>query len=381
MSVTSAGRPTRERERRKTARRRSRATPLKPFFEHSARSESIVARSRRLLGRAPAARIALLLCGLAVLAVVFRSIGWPAIASNLARIGGWFAALVALYGLAQLAFAQGWRVLFDTGSPRPSFPKLFAVYLAGDAFNYLAPGGVAGEPLKARMLRGATSTGDAVASLTIHKHADLLAQWIFVSLGVAIALWRFPIALAARLLALAGAGALGVLLLLLTWGLSRGTYSPVLRWLARWKVLAARLDRFQKPAADLDDRIRDFYRLHRGRYAAATGWCFLGWCGGLLETYLLLHLLVPGSGFPAAFAVEALAMALNNMLIFIPGRLGSAEGVRVGVFLILSLPAGAGAAYGLARRGRELAWILPGLVAYLQWQALAGASAPAGEQP
>jgi uncharacterized protein (TIRG00374 family) len=328
-----------------------------------------------------AVRSALLLCGLAVLAVVFRSVGWPAIASNLARIGGWFAALVALYGLAQLAFAQGWRVLFDEGRPRPSFPRLFAVYLAGDSLNYLAPGGVAGEPLKARMLRGAASTGDAVASLTIHKHADLLAQWIFVSLGVAVALWRFPMAPAARLLALVGAGSLGVLLLLLTWGLSRGTYSPVLRWLARWRFLAARLDRFQRPAADLDGRIRDFYRLHRGRYAAATVWCFLGWCGGLLETYLLLRLLVPGSGSAAAFAVEALAMALNNMLIFIPGRVGSAEGVRVGVFLVLGLPAGAGAAYSLARRGRELAWVLPGLMAFLQWQTRRLSPAGAGEKP
>src|SRR5436190_24392401 len=53
MSVASAGRPKRERKRRKTARRRSKATPHKPFLEHSARSESIAARSRRLLGRTP----------------------------------------------------------------------------------------------------------------------------------------------------------------------------------------------------------------------------------------------------------------------------------------------------------------------------------------
>ena len=58
-------------------------------------------------------RIVLLLLGLAVLAVVFRSVGWPAIASNLARIGPWFLALAALYGAAQLAFALGWGVLFD----------------------------------------------------------------------------------------------------------------------------------------------------------------------------------------------------------------------------------------------------------------------------
>jgi uncharacterized protein (TIRG00374 family) len=314
-------------------------------------------------------RIVLLLVGLAVLAAVFRSVGWPAIASNLARIGAWFPALAALYGAAQLAFATGWWVLFDAAAPRPTLPRLFAIYVAGDSFNYLAPGGVAGEPLKARMLRGSTSAGEAVASLTIHKHADLLAQWIFVSLGVAVALGRFPMPLAARFLAVAGAAGLGALLLLLTWGLRRGTYSPVLRGLARWKFLAARLERFQRPAADLDGRIRDFYRLHRGRFAAATGWCFLGWCGGLLETSLILRLLLPGSGWAAALAVEALAMALNNMLLFIPGRVGSAEGVRVGVFLVLGFPAGPGAAYSLVRRGRELAWVLPGLLAFLQWQA------------
>jgi uncharacterized protein (TIRG00374 family) len=316
-----------------------------------------------------ALRIVLVLCGLAVLAFVFRRVGWPAIASNLTRIGGWFPALVVLYGAAQVAFALGWWILFDEERPRPAFWRLFAVYLAGDSFNYLAPGGVAGEPLKARMLRGAATTGEAVATLTIHKHADMLAQWIFVSAGVAVALWRFPMSLPAKLLAVAGAGGLGVLLLLLTWGLRRGTYAPVLRGLARWKFLAKRLERFQRPAADLDGRIRDFYRLHRRRFAAATGWCFLGWCGGLLETYVILRLLLPGSGWAAAFAVEALAMALNNMLLFIPGRVGSAEGVRVGVFLVLGLPAGPGAAYSLARRGRELVWVFFGLLAVFQWQA------------
>lgn len=331
-------------------------------------SEAPPASRRRAFGGREAARIALLLAGFAVFAVLFRSVGWPAIASNLARIGGWFALLVLLYAAAQAAFALGWWVIFEP-SRRPGFARLFGVYLAGDSFNYLAPGGVAGEPLKARMLLGAARTGEAIGSLTIHKHADLAAQWIFVSLGVGAALWRFPMPLAARMAALAGAAGLGVLLGLMSWGLRRGTYSPVVRLLARWKPLARRLDRFHMPARDLDGRIRDFYRLQRGRYAAAMGWCFLGWCGGLLETYLILRLLSPGSGWIAAFAVEALAMTLNNMLIFIPARIGSAEGIRVGVFLLLGLGAGPGAAYSLARRGRELAWVVPGLLVFFKWQA------------
>jgi uncharacterized protein (TIRG00374 family) len=316
-----------------------------------------------------ALRIVLLVIGLAAFLLLFRSVGWPAISSNLARIGGWFAALVALYALPQLAFALGWLALFEPGPRQPGLGKLFAVYLAGDSFNYVAPGGVAGEPVKAQMLAERTGTRAAVASLTIHKHADMLAQWVFIAAGVGVALWRFHLPLAARLAAVAGVVGLGAMLLLLTWALRRGTYSPVLTRLARWKVLARRLERFQNPAKELDDRIRDFYSRRPGRFAAGTLWCLLGWCGGLVETWIILQLLSPGAGWTAAFAVEALAMALNNMFLLIPGRLGTAEGIRVGVFLVLGLGAGPGAAYSLVRRGREVVWAIPGLAAFFHWQA------------
>jgi hypothetical protein len=40
--------------------------------------------------------------------------------------------------------------------------------------------------------------------------------------------------------------------------------------------------------------------------------------------------------------------------------------VRVGVFLLLGLSAAQGAAYGVARRARELLWLIPGLVVLLK---------------
>jgi uncharacterized membrane protein YbhN (UPF0104 family) len=322
-------------------------------------------------------RIALLAVGLAAGLFVFGRVGWPAVSANLARIGGWFAALAAIYTLFQLAFAIGWWVLFEPGPRRPGIAKLFAVYLAGDSFNYVAPGGVAGEPVKARMLAGVSGTRTAVASLTIHKHSDMLAQWIFIAAGVGVALARFPMPLAAKLAAIAGVVALGAGLLALTWALRRGTYSPAVKWLARWKFLARRLERLHRPAEDLDDRIRDFYSRRLGRYAASTAWCFLGWCGGLLETWIVLQLLSPGAGWDAAFAIEALAMALNNMFLLIPARIGTAEGIRVGVFLLLGFGAGPGAAYSLVRRGRELVWTIPGFAAFFHWQA---GEAMAGER-
>ena len=335
------------------------------------------AEARREEGRAwhahPAAKraiqAALLLAGLALIVWILRAVGWPAIATNLARIGvEWFLGLAALYGLAQLAFAIGWWLVIDPRLPLQALPGVFAAYLAGDTANYLTPVRVAGEPLKVHLTGNRMGTGPAVASLTIHKHADLFAQWLFVSLGVCLALGRFSLPLPARLAALAGVAGLGAVLLLMTWALRRGTYSPILRQLSRWKILRRRLERYEVPAQTLDTRIRDFYFSHPSRFLAATAWCLLGWCGAWLETYLLLRLLSPSAPWGTALAIEALALALNNMLLFVPGRVGSAEGVRVGIFVLLGLPAAQGVAYSLVRRGRELLWVLPGLLVILKSQ-------------
>jgi len=306
-------------------------------------------------------RIAIAAAALVFLALLFRSVGWSAIAANVARVGPWFPALVAIYAVAQAAFALGWWLVLDPRLPRPSFLRFFGIYLAGDTANVVFPGNLAGEPLKAHLLRDSAGTGPAVASLTIHKHADMLAQWVFVAGGVVIALWRFPLPAAVQIAAVATTLGLGAALLFLTWVLPRGAYSPVLRRLARWKFLRARIERLLDPAERVDVRLTEFYAVGRRAFALSTLSCFAGWCGGLLETWIILRLLAPGAGWLHAFAIEALAMTINNLFLFVPGRIGTAEGVRVGIFVLLGLPAAQGAAYSVLRRGRELLWTLPGL--------------------
>ena len=325
-------------------------------------------------------RGALLLAGLALFAWIFWRVGWPAIASNLAAIGAWFVLLVALYFFAEAAFLLGWWLVIDPLLPRSALPRLMGVYLAGYTVNYVAPGGVAGEPLKARLLAGTLPPGRALASLTIHKHADMLAQWVFIVAGVTVCLLRFPLPAGARWAALGGIVLLGGLFVLLTWSLFRGTYAPILRWLGRWRFLAARVGRYEEAARRVDADIRAFYSARRGRFVAAVGLSFLGWCGGLVETYLILRLVAPGAGWAAAFAVEAMAMALNNMFLWVPARAGSAEGVRVGIFVLLGLAAAQGAAYALARRAREFVWLVPGAL-YLIARQARRQPAPAVELP
>ena len=103
----------------------------------------------------------------------------------------------------------------------------------------------------------------------------------------------------------------------------------------------------------------------------------------MLETWIVLQLLSPSSGWATAVAIESLAMVLNNILLFIPGRVGSAEGVRIGVYALVGLTAAQGAAYALVRRGRELVWLVPGFVVLLRRHVLGAGHwrLPEGELP
>ncbi len=311
--------------------------------------------------RARHARTILLLAGVALAVVLVWKTGWPAVEANLAAIGWRFFGLTALYLLAEIAFVLGWRSVM---APRPSLaslPDLLRIYLAGNALNYLAPGSVAGEPVRASMLRDRMDTSGAIASVTIFKHAHLLSQSFFVAGGLAVAVVFFDLPGTVRWAALVSLGVLCGLLVLMTWGLQKGTFAPILSALCRIKLLAPRLTRYREGARALDELIRGFYVDRRPHFFSAAGWCLLGWCGGLLETYLVLRLLAPGRGWETACAAESLAMLLNNMFLFVPGRAGTAESVRTGVFVLLGLPASTGVAYGLVRRTRELLWVLPGL--------------------
>jgi uncharacterized protein (TIRG00374 family) len=314
--------------------------------------------------------LALFLAGLAVLIWILWEVGRPAIEANLSAIGWWFPGFVGLFLVAQLFFFVGWWILIDPELV-PSNPcGLFSIYLAGDSINYLVPSAnFAGEPLKAHLLRDSMGVGQALTSITIHKHAELVGQWIFLVFGVAICFMSFDLPLSVQLIAITVVTGMGGSLLFVTRVLKKGTYGPILQKFAKVKWFSNRLSQYQSQAHNLDCRIQSFYQQESRRFLAAVVWCFLGWCGGLLETYLILRLLAPESGWPTAISIEALAMILNNLIFFIPGRAGSAEGVRVGVFLLFGLPAAQGVAYSLVRRGREILWLVPGLLVLLRKQA------------
>jgi uncharacterized protein (TIRG00374 family) len=306
--------------------------------------------------------IALFLAGLAVVGWLLWHVGWGALVANLALVGWWFPALVCLYGIFEGAFAFGWQSLMPGPPPLRTMPRIFAAYIAGDAVNYATPGNVAGEPVKGKLVADLIRGSDAAASLALHKHAELLAQSLYMGAGVAVAVGAFPMPKAAVLLAVLGVAILAGAFVFMTWALKKGSFAPILGRLTRIAWLERRLSRFETHAREVDEKIRAFHVEHPVRFALVSLLCLVGWCGALVETYVLLGLLSHVWSVKTALAIDALAMAAGNLLLFMPGRVGSAEGSRVAVFLLLGFPAAQGVAYSLVRRGRELVWVALGAI-------------------
>ena len=96
------------------------------------------------------------------------------------------------------------------------------------------------------------------------------------------------------------------------------------------------------------------------------------WFVGAVEVLIALCALgIPG-GFPQAIVLEGVAQGVRSAMFFVPGALGIQEGGYVVVGRLLGIPEEMGFALALSRRVRELAFGIPGLIA---WQIIEGSRA------
>ena len=310
-----------------------------------------------------ALRIALFVLGIGVLVAVLAMAGWESVAANLSAIGWWFPVLVVAYGLAELAFTYGWQVIIGRRKDGPvRFSETFSAYMASCFVNYFTA--VGGEPVRANLLAPKIGYPKALATATVHRHAEMTSQFVFLLLGAGASLVHFDLPTGLRIAALAGLGLFGAVILWMTVALRHGVFGAALDRFGRGPLRG--LLRFRRTARLLDERIGEIYERRQEHFLESVGWCFLGWCGGLLETYVVMRLLSPKAGLFEALAIETLAMLINTVLFFVPARIGTAEGVRTALWVLVGFTAAQGIAYGLVRRARELVWLAPGMVVLLK---------------
>lgn len=316
---------------------------------------------------ARALKIAYLASGALLLVWIVGQVDRDEALGHLAEIGAaGFAVVLVLYLAAFLADCVSWLLTLETPPLSARWiGRTFAVRLAGEAFNAVLPAaGMGGEPLKAEILKRRYGIGlkEGAASLILARTVNLIALVAFLIVGFALT-WQSP-ALPDWVKHVAALGlALLTLGTVLFFALQRLRLSSRLGVRLAAQPWAARLGDALRHVEDVDARFVRFYGRHRGKLAAALALALANWLLGAAEVYAAMAFLGHPVDWKTAWIIEAAAQMIRAAGFFIPAAIGVQEGTFVFLCGALTGNPALGLAAAVARRVREVLWIVAGMLA------------------
>lgn len=307
--------------------------------------------------------IAALGAALAVYLVAFVGIG--AVLSAAVALGWGGFAILCLYTLALfLVLGSAWSVLLP-GSGHGMWVFVWA-RMVRDAATEVLPfsqlGGVI-FGVRAAIIQG-VGTAVAFASTAVDVTAELMAQIVFVALGLVILSLQAPhTSFAASLSSALGIG-LAVAIVVC------GAFLLLQRrslWLTG--KLATRVLRGAGAAsAAVATSFRDIHRSPL-RIGWSSALHLVGWVASAVGTWIAFRLIGVRIGLLPVIAIESLVCAARSAAVFVPNALG----VQEAAYAVLAPLFGIGAEFGLAvsllKRARDIALGVPILMV---WHAAEG---------
>ena len=300
--------------------------------------------------------------GLGVVALIAWH-GAAAIGAEVLQAAWALPPILAIHAATQWLSAIAWR--WAVGVPAPGLGRWFAIRVIRESVNGLLPVAQLGGNLvgiRLLMRRGVSGTG-ATAGTTIDVTIEAASQLLFTLLGILVLAlittsetspWRTPwVQASVALMAVALAAFLV---------LQHSAGLRLIEWIAG--PLARIFPRFS-----LDVVRRLFTALHErqrqpGMLLKATILHLLAWLIGIGETWLALHAMGHPGGFAEALVIESLAVAVRGAAFAVPGGLGVQEAGFVLIGALFDVPPDQAIAISMLKRLRELAFGLPGLLAW-----------------
>jgi putative membrane protein len=275
---------------------------------------------------------------------------------------------VCLYRAVTLYLnARSWQLLLPPAG-RPPFVTLLRLRWIGESINNLLPAAQVGGDLARASL--VSSHGVPRADATVAMAADfvtgLVTQIVFAAAG-AFALARFvrPEIGGLRTWAelIAGLAVVTIAVVAASFIFHVGAARAAARHITDskihegWGRLAGGIDRFNRAGRALLAR--------RRALAAAFGWHLAGWFSQVGETWLLLGLFGVPVSLDVAFTLESLTAAARGAAFFVPSGVGVQEVTILSMARLLGVEMEPAVALGIAKRAREVATGVPGLLAWL----------------
>jgi putative membrane protein len=306
-------------------------------------------------------RVAFVL-GLVTLTLLVLRNDAGAIFGLLSHAGWLLFCLIPLHCIVLGLDVRGWQLLI---LERSQLYSLFAIACVREAVNRLLPvANIGGELVGARLLvRCGVRYPAAISSIIVETILNLLAQVLFLLLGV-ICLLHLSEHCALTTAIIVGATGVATIALVCFWSLRRGVFFTLLGRLGA--RLAGSRPTYLTAAnmlPKLDSSTRELTADHL-RLTRSLCWQLCGLISGSAETWVILRWLGQPLGAEAAVALESVTLAARSIFFIAPAGLGVQEAGLIGLGSLLGLCREVALALSLAKRGRELAFGLPVLVAW-----------------
>jgi len=307
------------------------------------------------------------LVGLTIFVILIGYYGVGDIVAALA-VAGWsgLVLITAVHILPLTAEAIGWRSLFDPGN-RPGFRTLLWGRWIGKSVENLLPAvGIGGDLVQIRLFTKLGMAGSVVAaSLLADTTLTLVTLIAFTLLG--LVLLSFYVAADGILLPILVAVLIGIILVIGFYvAQQRGLFGTLARFVQNF---AGPLNARMLDGAEAIDQHARLIYARRKDLVLSTFWLSAAWSLGVVEVWIALWLLGYPVSFLEAFLIESVVQGVRASAFLIPGALGAQEGGFLLVGALLSIPAEGALALALARRARELAFGIPGIVAWQLFEA------------
>ncbi len=309
----------------------------------------------------------LLLVGLLTLGLLVWHIGPGNIYDAAARLGPVALFVILIPSIVMYTVeAYGWKVTLGPSAQAIPFWRLLAIRTAGEVVNMTTPTYVGGEPLKAYLLKKHNvPMVEGLASVVIAKTTMIIAEILFILVGIALGFWILGANSSSGQFVAAGLLSVG-LLLIGTAGFvfvqRRGLFTWILETLRKLRFQIMFLEAREDNIRSLDQTILNFYSHHQGAFYASTGLFFLGWMAEALEVFVIVYYLGGPADFLSAVSIGALSVFIKGGTFFIPGSLGAQDGGNLLLLKAFGYSDVTGITFALLRRFRELVWIGIGLL-------------------
>jgi len=310
-------------------------------------------------------RLVFLIVGFAALGWLIWHIGPSQIVHTTQQLGFVSIGIILLPLFAVYVLeAYGWWLTLGPWADRVGFLHVFAVRMAGEAINVTTPTGmVGGEPMKAYLLKQYdVPMVDGLASLVTAKTAMVLAQILFMLLGIGLMFWilggsDYNVLMAGVSLGMLAFG-LFLLFVIQRYGIGLGllTIFRTIRLPIRF------LESREAQLLNVDTTIRAFYRERRGTFRFAVLIYFVAWTIETFEVYAILYFLGVDITLLSAFSIAAISVLIKGAGFFIPGSVGAQEGGYLFLLMSFGYDEVTGITFALIRRLREVLWIMIGLL-------------------